>query len=167
MSKIFFIILLFISIQNSLSQNVANTTKIAEDVYNYLYQFYVGMAEGSNLLEDKSQCTLCIKKNKNIIIENLKGIVNNMNDSSKLFKAFMTNGLNILTIHGFAKNCKIFNLILIYNSLTIKEKIKELGEHIFKNTDKINDIFGYDLTLNNLFNRLGKALHTILKIKVK
>ena len=117
MSKLNFILLFLILIQNTLSQS--NSTDTGEIIYGYLKDFYAGMSDD----EENSKCLKVITDKKAYLIENLKPIIESIGDANMLFKNLLTFGVNILTMHGFAKNCKILNVIIFYNKLTIKEEI--------------------------------------------
>ena len=165
MSKIFYIILLSIALTTIKCQS-DNAIEVAESIYNIIYELFSGMANGTNMTETESQCIQVIKKNKAGFINNLMPIVNTLQDSSKLFRTILNSGLKILSIHGFAKNCKILNVINIYNSLTVRKNVYNIGETIYNNAQEITDVFGVNFT-DHLFYKIGRLAYTTFQIKVK
>ena len=160
MSKLNFILLFLILIQNTLS--ISNSTDSGEIVYEYLKDFYAGMSDD----EDKSKCLKVITDKKDYLIENIRPIIESIGDGNLLFKRLLTFGVNILTIHGFAKNCKILNVIIFYNKLTIKSEILNLGDLIINNKNNISGVF--NLTSSDSFlKKMGKLAKIILNIRVK
>ena len=167
MFKIFFLIILTISIKISLSQSEKNVTEVSETIFEYIYQVYSGMANASDLSESESQCTQVLIKNKKNFIDNLIPIVGSFGNNKELYNAIIKNGLNILTIHGFAKNCKILNIIILYNSLTIEKNVKSLGKKLIELATTINDIIGEKITTKDFFNKIGILANTIFDLIVK
>ena len=161
MSKLNFILLFLILIQNTLSQS--NSTDTGEIIYGYLKDFYAGMSDD----EENSKCLKVITDKKAYLIENLKPIIESIGDANMLFKNLLTFGVNILTMHGFAKNCKILNVIIFYNKLTIKEEILNLGDLINNNKEKISGIFNRTLSGDSFLKKFGQLAKIILNIRVK
>ena len=161
MSKITIILLLSISFQCVFSQS--NTTDVAESVYYYLIDFFAGMADNENT----SLCINLIKDKKNDFLMNIKPIVNSLNETQKLFVAFIKYGLNLITIHGFAKNCKILNVIIFYNKLTIIDEIISLGKSVNNSAVKIAGIFNKTIPEESIFKKIGKLVKQLLDVRVK
>ena len=117
--------------------------------------------------ESKSKCLKVITNKKPYLIENLKPIIESIGDTSMLLKKLMDNGVNILTIHGIAKNCKILNVITFYNKLTIKEEITNLGDLIINKNKEISGFFNKTMTNNSFLKKIGQLAKIILNFRVK
>ena len=115
-----------ILIQNVFSQT--DPKELAETVYEYIKDLFEGMSTNVNT----SKCIKTISDKKEYFIENIEPIIANIYEPTKLPQLLLNHGLNILTTHGLAKNCKLLNFILFYNKLTrlneINSIVKKLGE---------------------------------------
>ena len=158
MSKITLILLISISFQYVLADS-----EMGETLYNYIKDFFAGMAED----EGKSQCVNIINAKKEDFIRYIEPLINAIDDTQKFFNIFIENILKLVTIHGFAKNCKILNVIIFYNKLTIKEQIKSLSESVINNAKNISAIFNKTVTEESIFKKIGKSAKIILDINVK
>ena len=161
MSKITIIILLSISIQYVFTQN--NSTDLTETIYGYLKYFFAGMADNENT----SLCIELINDKKQDFLKNLEPIVNSLNNTQTFFNNFIKYGLNLITIHGFAKNCKILNVVIFYNKLTIRGEITNLGESVHNTARQIAGIFNKTVPAESIFKKVGKLAKQLLNIRVK
>ena len=161
MSKITIILLFSISVQCVFSQS--NTTDFSETLYNYLIDFFAGMTDNENT----SLCINLIKNKRTDFLRNLKPIVNSFNDTQKLFNTIMRYGLNLITIHGFAKNCKILNVVIFYNKLTILKEITSLGNLVYNTSREIAGIFNKTIPEESILKKIGKLAKQLLGVRVK
>ena len=161
MSKIILILLISISIQYVFSQT--NETDIPEKVYYYIKDFFAGMAND----EKKSLCIGIIDKKKDDLIRFIKPIVDSSSDAQKLLNVLIESVMKIITIHGFAKNCKILNVIIFYNKLTIMNEIINLSNTIVKSSKEIAALFNKEFANESIFKKIGKLAKKLLNINVK
>ena len=163
MSKIFITLFLIILIQNVCAPT--NLTEISLQFYQYIKDLFIGLVrDGTDL--NQSQCIQVITNKKQYILDNLQEIVTGINDTQRLFETLIENGLNILTIHGFAKNCKIINFVFFYNKLTQEKEIKKLGTSISNNASLLADIFNPKIK-DSLFKKVGNFSKYFLDLSVK
>ena len=100
-------------------------------------------------------------------LKNLEPIVNSLNNTQTFFNHFIKYGLNLITIHGFAKNCKILNVVIFYNKLTIRGEITNLGESVHNTARQIAGIFNKTVPAESIFKKVGKLAKQLLNIRVK
>ena len=112
MPKIIISFLFVFLFHYSYSQIIA--TDFSDTVYEYFKDIFEGIAGEKN----DTKCVEVITKNKDDFMRHIKPIIDSLNDTSKLFNSLVEHGLKLLTIHGFAKNCKLLNAIIFYNRLT-------------------------------------------------
>ena len=161
MSKIIIIFLFSILIQNVFSQT--NPKEFAETVYEYIKDLFEGMSTNVNT----SKCIKTISDKKDYFIENIEPIIANIYEPTKLPQLLLNHGLNILTTHGLAKNCKLLNFILFYNKLTRLNEINDLGILIYKNAEEIANIFDKTDEINSIVKKLGELARVVLNFIVK
>ena len=160
MSKIFIAVFFAISIQFVFADS--STIEMSEKIYTLIKDLFIGLVTGD---EDKSKCIKVLNDKKQYIVENIDDIISDINND-ELFDKILLNSLNIITIHGLAKNCKLMNFIFFYNQLTQLDEIKKLGQTIHKEAEKIADIFDPETT-SSFFKKLGVFSRKILGFTVK
>ena len=163
MSKILIALFLIILIQNVCAET--NHTEISEQFYQYVKDLFIGLVKDNTDI-NKSKCIQVITNRKQYILDNIEEIVKGINDTQVLFEKLIENGLNILTIHGFAKNCRIINFVFFYNKLTQENEIISIGETIHNNATLIADIFNPAIK-DSLFKKVGNFSKHILNLVVK
>ena len=162
MSKLTTLILFSILFQITLTQQ----SDFSELVYEYIKDIFEGIAEDKM----NSKCLQIINNKKEEFMGHIRPIVNSLNDEQKLFNNFVEHGLKLLTIHGFAKNCKILNAIIFYNKLTNKNEIINLGNEVINEKEQIAGVFNKTVdpsTENSIFYKLGKLAKMLLNINIK
>ena len=117
--------------------------------------------------ENESLCIGLIDDKKQHFLKNLEPIVNSLNNTQTFFTNFIKYGLNLITIHGFAKNCKILNVVIFYNKLTIRGEITNLGESVHNTARQIAGIFNKTVPAESIFKKVGKLAKQLLNIRVK
>ena len=155
------LLLLSFLIQNSLSQS--NETDFSETAYGYLKDFFVGMADDKN----NCKCLKVVEENKQKIIGYLKSLFNSLSDIHNSFTEFGVNLLKIITIHNFAKNCKLLNFVIFYNKLTHMEEIQKLSNLIINSSREISGIFNKTRIDTPFFNKIGELAKKVLEVKIK
>ena len=160
MSKIFIVVFLAISIQFVFADS--STIEISEKIYTLLKEIFVGLVRGD---EDKSKCIKVITDKKQYIVENIDDIISDINNDDLFDKILMTS-LNIITVHGLAKNCKLMNFIFFYNQLTQLNEIQKLGQTIHNRAVEIAEIFNLNNTAS-FFKSVGIFSRDILGFSVK
>ena len=148
-------------IQKALTQS--NETDYAVIAYGYLKEIFAGMVKN----ESGSLCLQVVNERKNEIIEHLRGIIDSLSDIDNRFTEFGVNLLKLLTLKGYAKNCKILNFVIFYNKLTNKDEIIKLGNLIYNTATELSGIFNRTNTNTTFFKNMGKLAKKVLDIKVK
>ena len=148
MSKILIVEFLAILIPFVITDS--NTMEISEKVYNLIRDLFIGLVPKNETDINNSKCIKIITEKKQYIVENIDETVNAISDDG-LFDKFLNNVLNIITIHGLAKNCKLMNFIFFYNQLTQLNEIQNLGQTIINKAVNMSDIFNPNRT-GSLFN---------------
>ena len=143
MSKI--LIAVFLSILIPFVITDSNTMEISEKVYNLIRDLFIGLVPKNETDINNSKCIKIITEKKQYIVENIDETVNAISDDG-LFDKFLNNVLNIITIHGLAKNCKLMNFIFFYNHLTQLNEIQNLGQTIINKAVNMSDIFNPNRT---------------------
>ena len=164
MPKIIISFLFVFLFHYSYSQIIA--TDFSDTVYEYFKDIFEGIAGEKN----DTKCVEVITKNKDDFMRHIRPIIDSINDTSKLFNSLVEHGLKLLTIHGFAKNCKLLNVIIFYNRLTNLEEIKILGNTTIKLKREIAGIFNKTKSgqvENSLFYKIGKLAQVLLDLKIK
>ena len=163
MSKILIAVFLAILIPFVITDS--NTMEISEKVYNLIRDLFIGLVPKNETDINNSKCIKIITDKKQYIVENIDETVNAISDDG-LFDKFLNNVLNIITIHGLAKNCKLMNFIFFYNHLTQLNEIQNLGQTIINKAVNMSDIFNPNRT-ESLFNKIGIFSRDILNFTVK
>ena len=163
MSKILIVVFLAILIPFVITDS--NTMEISEKVYNLIRDLFIGLVPKNETDINNSKCIKIITEKKQYIVENIDETVNAISDDG-LFDKFFNNVLNIITIHGLAKNCKLMNFIFFYNHLTQLNEIQNLGQTIINKAVNMSDIFNPNRT-ESLFNKIGIFSRDILNFTVK
>ena len=164
MSKILIAVLLAVSLPFVITE--PSTIEISEKIYNLIKDLFIGLVRKEETDINNSKCIKILTDKKQYIVENIDEIIKAIGDDNNLFDQFMHNAMNVITIHGLAKNCKFMNFVFFYNQLTQLAEIKTLGENINKNASYIAEIFD---PKNNatFFNKIGKFSRDILGLTVK
>ena len=138
MSKILIAVFLAILIPFVITDS--NTMEISEKVYNLIRDLFIGLVPKNETDINNSKCIKIITDKKQYIVENIDETINAISDVG-LFDKFLNNVLNIITIHGLAKNCKLMNFIFFYNQLTQLNEIQNLGKTIINKAVNMSEIF--------------------------
>ena len=117
--------------------------------------------------KSNSKCLKVVQKNKQKIIGYLKSLFNSLSDIHNSFTEFGVNLLKIITIHNFAKNCKLLNFVIFYNKLTHMEEIQKLSNLIINSSREISGIFNKTRIDTPFFNKIGELAKKVLEIKIK
>ena len=163
MSKITIAVFLAILIPFIITDS--STIEISEKVYNLIRDLFIGLVPNETDIS-KSKCIKIITDKKQYIVQNIDETINAITDDSDLINQFITNLMNVITIHGLAKNCKLMNFVFYYNQLTQLNEIQNLGKTIHNNATKIATIFDPHNNLS-LFKQIGIFSRDILNFTVK
>ena len=141
---LFFFLLIF---NFSLSQDILNYDE--KKLFNLLLNIIRGLTDS-----DENICVNTVLKNEEDITIILRDFRRDLQNGKSFTNLVIPYGLKILGITELISNCKILSLLNIYNQVTTKEGIKDIGFSIYNNPENILKVIYKIKTAKGLDNKI-------------
>ena len=127
----------------------------ADSIYDFVFNFLKGLS-----ITENGQCIKVYSNNKEEIIQILNELLQGLEEGYDITNLIFPIGMEFFGISGLISKCQVLTLLDIYNRISTKDGIKEIGSTIYNNAETI-----YNLT-NDLkkYNDLGDKLVVLGKI---